>query len=257
LFSSYDVIVCAPGPYLAAYDARAPSALSDISIASGLGLRVVLSSHSIGPLAPAGLGAVRRATCIAREPSTYAYLRRHGVACTKAADLAFLYPFERARAGSMSDVASPYLTPYRLAFLRSNNIRAATLRLGEDGALRSDGRTVVPAGSGPLILATSDDRRDRRFVNGAARRLGVASVVCRTVAELVQLVERASLVVSDRYHPAICAAVLGVPATVLPNREPHKMQGLGELLADRGLPELQALARNGLEAVRAALRQVA
>ena len=42
LFSGYDAIVCAPGPYLADYDARAPTALCDIAVASGLGLPVVL-----------------------------------------------------------------------------------------------------------------------------------------------------------------------------------------------------------------------
>jgi hypothetical protein len=175
------------------------------------------------------------------------------VTCTESADFAFLYPFERVCAGG----AAPIAAPYRLAFLRSNNIRAATLQLGDDGALRSGGRMLVPGGVSPLILATSDARRDRRFIEAAARRLGVASCVCRTVPELVQLVARASLVVSDRYHPVICAAVLGVPATVLPNREPHKMQGLGDLLGGRGLPELQALARSGLEAVCAAVRQAA
>jgi polysaccharide pyruvyl transferase WcaK-like protein len=73
------------------------------------------------------------------------------------------------------------------------------------------------------------------------------------VAELVALVAGSSGVVSDRYHPAICAALLGKPARILANREPHKMQGLEGLL-DRPLEELRALARAGLGAVRDALR---
>jgi polysaccharide pyruvyl transferase WcaK-like protein len=60
--------------------------------------------------------------------------------------------------------------------------------------------------------------------------------------------------VSDRYHPAICAAALGKPAHVIPNREPHKMQGLTNLLADNTLEGLQALARAGLRTVQDALR---
>jgi hypothetical protein len=47
---------------------------------------------------------------------------------------------------------------------------------------------------------------------------------------------------------------LGRPAQVLPNREPHKMHGLRDLLAGRPLEELRELARMGLDAVRGALR---
>ena len=57
---------------------------------------------------------------------------------------------------------------------------------------------------------------------------------------------------SDRYHPAICAAVLGKPAQVLPNREPHKMRGLTALLADRPVEELQELRGPGRRHVRGA-----
>src|SRR5688572_18391192 len=72
MFSRYDAIVCAPGPYLAHYDARASSALCDIALATELGLPVVLSSHSIGPLDREALVAVEKATVrIARERSTY------------------------------------------------------------------------------------------------------------------------------------------------------------------------------------------
>ena len=68
LFSRYDAIVCAPGPYLADYDPRVTSALSDIAVAAELGLPVVLSSHSIGPLTPERLAVVARSTArVARE----------------------------------------------------------------------------------------------------------------------------------------------------------------------------------------------
>jgi polysaccharide pyruvyl transferase WcaK-like protein len=71
----------------------------------------------------------------------------------------------------------------------------------------------------------------------------------------VDLVAGSSSVVSDRYHPAICAAVLGKPARVLPNREPHKMRGLTALLGDGSIEDLQALARTGLRAVCDAVRE--
>ena len=107
------------------------------------------------------------------------------------------------------------------------------------------------------MLATSDPRRDERFITSAAARLGVPSMVCRTVPELVRLVAGASEVVSDRYHPAICGAVLGKPTRVLPNREAHKMSGLTSLLDSRPLDELQAAARAGVSALHEAVRTVA
>ena len=247
IFSRYDAIVCAPGPYLADYDRRAPSALCDIRIARELGLPVVLSSHSIGPLRADLLGGVAQATaCITREPSTYEYLRGRGIACTPSADLAFLYPFRRTAA------RPPIEPPYRLVFLRSNNVDARALRL-ERGALFAGSSVIAEASSEPLVLATSDCRRDERFLTAAARGLGVPWVGCRTVTELVDLVAGSSGVVSDRYHPAICAASLGKPAQVVANREPHKMHGLRALLAERSLEELQELARAGLDCVRGAL----
>jgi polysaccharide pyruvyl transferase WcaK-like protein len=247
LFSQYDAIVCAPGPYLAYYDARAPSALCDIVTASDLGLPVVLSSHSIGPLGFGALSAIERATVrVAREPSTYEYLRDRGISCCLSADLAFLYPYDR------SAVASP-VGPFRLVFLRSNNVDVNALSI-KRGALFEGSKMLVEPSREPIVLATSDYRRDRRFLAQAARRLGVRSIACRSVPELVRAIVSSSSVVSDRYHPAICAAVLGKPAKVLPNREPHKMHGLRNLLEDHTLDELQELARAGLNAVRSGLQ---
>lgn len=249
LFSRYDAVVCAPGPYLAEYDPRATSALADVVVARELGLPVVLSSHSIGPLPPDGVAAVARATArVARESSTYRYLCERDLSAVLSADLAFLYPYAGTVArGSIEP-------PYRVVFLRSNNLEAKALRI-EDGGLFEGTRRVAEASSDRLILATSDYRRDGRFLATAARRLGVPAVACGSVSELVGLIGGSSGVVSDRYHPAICAAVLGKPAQLLSNREPHKMQGLKSLLADNTVEELQELARTGLRAVRDALRR--
>jgi polysaccharide pyruvyl transferase WcaK-like protein len=248
LFSEYDAIVCAPGPYLADYDVRAPSALCDITVARELGRPVVLSSHSIGPLQPEGLGAVALASVrICREPSTHAYLSERGLSSVLSADLAFLYPYAGAAP------SPPVEPPYRAIFLRSNNLHVRALRLA-DGALFEGSRRIAGPFGERLVLATSDVRRDRRFLERAARRLGLAWVGCRSTTELAQFIAASSGVVSDRYHPAICAAVLGKPAQVLPNREPHKMHGLKDLLADRSLEELQESARAGLDVVRDVLR---
>jgi polysaccharide pyruvyl transferase WcaK-like protein len=249
LFSAYDAIVCAPGPYLADYDPRAVSALSDIRVAAGLGLPVVLSSHSIGPLNPNGVAVISQAVVrVARESATHEYLRERGVSAVLSADFAFLYPY------ATQDARAPLDGSYRAVFLRSNNLKANQLRI-EHGSLFEGSRLIADAAPERIVLATSDYRRDGRFLAKASRVLGVPWLACRCVGDLVGLIRRSSGVVSDRYHPAICAAVLGKPAQVIPNREPHKMQGLTNLLAGSSLDQLQALARTGLDTVRAALRE--
>lgn len=247
LFSRYDALVCAPGPYLADYDLRARSALSDITIASELDVPIALSSHSIGPLTAAGLEAVGKATMrIAREAATHRYLQERRVSSVLAADLAFLYPYAPAEPGGRDS--------RRVVFLRSNNLEDRQIRLDRNGALLHGSETIVNPSTDPLVLATSDYRRDGPFLSRLARRLGVAYTACRSVQEMVDLVAGASVVVSDRYHPAICAATLGRPFTVIENREPHKMRGLQTLLADRPLGELQDLARDGLRVLVDGLR---
>jgi polysaccharide pyruvyl transferase WcaK-like protein len=247
LFSRYDAVVAAPGPYLAAYDRRVTSALADIAVARDRGQPVIMASHSIGPLPPRALRTVAAATLrVARERSTFDYLRERGIASVLSADYAFLYPYDRIE----PRVTIPQ--PYRLLFLRSNNLDALALRI-ENGALFEGPRLIAGPATGALVLATSDHRRDARFLAAAARTLRVPAVRCRSVAELVQLVGASAGVISDRYHPAICAAALGKPVQIVPNREPHKMHGLQALLSASTLPELQALAHAGLRSVRESL----
>lgn len=250
LFSGYDAIVSSPGPFLAEYDARAPSALCDLTLASELGIPFILSSHSVGPLTLRDLEPVRKTTLrVARESATHRYLARHGIESVSAADLAFLYPFAE-KVGRTPTRDLP--TPYRLLFLRSNNLAARSIDVSA-GALRCGELRIALAPGERIVLATSDFRRDGRFLSRLSKRLGVPSVACRTVDEFVSLVAGSSGVISDRYHPAICAAAFGKPANVLPNREPHKMSGLQSLLDEKPLSELQALARGGLLAVNRTL----
>ena len=249
LFSRYDALICAPGPYLASYDPRAVSALNDIRIAAELGVRVVLANHSIGPLDRSALATLAHATVrVAREATTYEYLAGAGLPVVRSADFAFLYPYR------LSTGAPPIAPPYRVVFLRSNNLPLRRLRTAE-GGLFDGSRVVVPPAPGRLVLATSDRRRDARFIGAAARQLALPAVVCESVGHMVRLIAGSSGVVSDRYHPAICAAVLGKPVQVLGNREPHKMEGLQQLLSRHPVAELQGMARAGLDAVQNALRE--
>jgi polysaccharide pyruvyl transferase WcaK-like protein len=71
--------------------------------------------------------------------------------------------------------------------------------------------------------------------------------------ELLALIAGSTGVISDRYHPIICAVALGKPAEILPNKEAHKMEGLKGLVGENELDSLRALSRAGLDAVKGAL----
>lgn len=248
LFSRYDAIISAPGPFLADYDARSPSALCDLDVAADLGVPLVLASHSIGPLSEEALDRVSRATIrVSRESVTHEYLAGRGIDSVLSADLSFLYPYEEHLAGV---AARPCIGgPYRLAFLRGNNLAIDSLELRRD-SLRCGDREIALAPGERVVLATTDARRDGRFLSKVSSRLNVLAVACRSVGDLVTLVAGASAVISDRYHPAICAMALGKPAEIIANHEHHKMFGLQELARSYDLPGLRKLARAGLGAVR-------
>jgi len=251
LFRRYDAVVSAPGPFLAAYDYRAPAALLDIALARELGIPFILSSHSIGPLKPAQLAGLKAASvCVAREKSTFDYLAAHGVPSVQAADYAFLYPFEEhLRHGPRT---APLAGPFRLVCLRSNNFPLEEIeRRGT--SLRCGPHEFPFAREERIVLVTSDPKKDTKFLAKLAQKLDAPAVNCLSVPELVRLVAASTGVISDRYHPAICGRVLGKPVEVVVNREPHKMEGLKALLAQHDLAALQGLSRAGLDAVRAAL----
>lgn len=58
LFGTYDVILSAPGPFLAQYDGRRLCALIDLDLARSLGKPFLFSSHSVGPLEREHLGMI-------------------------------------------------------------------------------------------------------------------------------------------------------------------------------------------------------
>jgi polysaccharide pyruvyl transferase WcaK-like protein len=250
LFSRYDAIVSAPGPFLAEYDARWHAALVDLDVAVDLGMPFILSSHSIGPLPEAALARLRRASvCVAREGATHDYLTKHGVQSVRSADYAFLFPFGEVL-GSRN--ATSPTEPYRVLILRSRNLKASRVERTAAGLHLGDHRVPLAPGE-RIVVATSDAHRDRRFVRALSARLDADSVVCASVAELLALISASTGVISDRYHPIICAVALGRPAEILPNKEAHKMEGLKGLVGGNELEALRALSRAGLDAVKGAL----
>lgn len=256
LFRAYDLIVSAPGPFVADYDARLRSTLLDLDIARDLGVPFVFSSHSMGPLGPKALGRLALAAeIVAREPMTHAYLRANGVASRLSADLSFLFPHSSGRlAAAYRERFGP---GYRVAFLRFNNLDLGRIELRGDGALGYGDSTLLGPGSGSIVLATSEPADDGVVLAALAARRRLDLVACATVEELFALVEGASAVASDRYHPCVCAALLGKKLEVIENREPMKMAGLKALLARHSVSEIRDLARSGLEAVLEVARAVA
>jgi len=251
LFRRYDAIISAPGPFLAEYDHRAPSALYDLALAREIGLPFILSSHSIGPLPDASVrGLAAASVTVAREISTYEYLAARGVRSVQSADYAFLYPYSEHLGAGVA--RAPAEAPYRVVFMRSNNFGLDELERS-DRSFRCGKNHFELARDERLVLATSDPKKDAAFLGKLAAKLGERAVVCGSVPELVRLIAGSTGVIADRYHPAICGRALGKPVEVLVNREPHKMEGLKALLAQHDLPALQGLARAGLDAVRAAL----
>jgi polysaccharide pyruvyl transferase WcaK-like protein len=254
LFSRYDAIISAPGPFLASYDVRSASALCDLELAAELGIPFVLSSHSIGPLSAEALGHVRLATrCVAREEATHAYLAGHQIPSVPSADLAFLYPYAERVAGAPVPQAGQ---GRRLVFLRSNNLPAGRIALSGRRLILGEREVELSPGE-RILLATTDVRRDGRFLAALGKKLSVPTLECRSVPELIGAVVASTGVISDRYHPAICAVALGKPSEILGNREPHKMLGLKRLVESNDLDALRDRARQGLRAVSEVLERTA
>ena len=251
LFREYDAVLSAPGPFLSSADRRVHSTLLDVQVARALGVPFVLSSHSIGPLGRPQLRRLAAAGLIvAREPATHEYLSREGIVSRLAADYAFLYP--RPASGLERGYRQRFGGDYRAAFLRSDNLDFSALRL-QDGALHYGADVLAGPGS-RLVLATSDPHRDEGPLGSLAVRLGVPFAACETPDELFGVIGGASEIVSDRYHPCVCAAALGKRPAIIRNREAHKMGGLERLLEGRGLEEIRNLAASGLEEVLGFLR---
>ena len=253
LFSDYDAVLSAPGAYLAHYDARCRAAIDDMALAEELGVPWIISSHSIGPLGKEALRQLQRAAlCVVREKVSYEYLQQRGVPCMLSADLAFLYPFSEHRSQPRPPLAPEQ--PYRLLVLRSNNFGLDSLRLEQNRLICGASSVALPSGE-RLIIATSDARRDSKFLHALSGKLSIPSMFCSTVSELIGLIAGSNGIISDRYHPLICAAALGKTVSIIENREPNKMLGLKRLLEENSIDELQSLARQGLDAISRCLAQ--
>jgi hypothetical protein len=133
---------------------------------------------------------------VSREPSTFDSLHELGFPDAKnqlSADLAFLIDTSAQPAGSSapgqppSQPAAPQpppvkalpLRPYRLAFVRSNNMPLAELTFAttmpgqaeNQHCLLHSGKPVVPCGSVPIVFASSDESVDEAFFAQVAQKM--------------------------------------------------------------------------------------
>ncbi len=253
-FRGYDVVVSAPGPFMASADLRHRMALLDVEIARVVRRPFVFASHSIGPLGPRALDRLRGASLVvAREPDTHDYLAQRGVRSIDSADFAFLFPPPGATPPASRAPARPP-GEYRLAFLRSDNLELDGLRF-EGGCLRLGARQLTSASSAPLLLASSDPHRDRAPLAALASRLpGVGLRICESVWELSDLIAGASEVFTDRYHPAVLAALHGRRVVLIETPGWQKMGGLQRLIESWPIERIQERARAGLEAITRVIR---
>lgn len=247
LFRAYDAIISIPGPYLRVGDARRIPVELDIQVANAVRRPFLLACHSIGPVTSRTLKALRCVDAIvAREPVTQRYLAAKNVRCVQGSDFAFsLIPNQRVEK-LVSD--SRLRDDFGLVFLRYNNLdlHAVTLQ-GNELAYR--GEVLWRSSGNRLVLATSDIGKDAHELVSLASRFEVSVVLCHTLDELATLTSMAKDVVSDRYHPAIAAALARKPVAILDNCETHKMAGLRELLEKNTLSEIVELSERGLRAV--------
>lgn len=250
LFSQYDAIVSGPGPGSAERGALSPSVLGDCDAATDLGVPFLIAGSSLEPLSSRDRDRVSRARLfIARESTTQMYLKTHGIPSIGAADLGFLYAYERHLPEGVQSIARPY----RVLFLNMDAAPGEAPYAREQRLLRTV-KAVAGSSSERLILATTDPGRDAQGLVDLRRQLGHPVVLCRSIAALVHLIAGARGVVSDCYYPGVCAAALGKPLEVLVHREQHKMLGLQGLVGAHDAAELKQRARLGLDALLLALR---
>mgnify|MGYP000415014372 CR=1 FL=1 len=248
LFGTYDVVVSMPGPFLSRHDARLNASLFDISLARDAGARFVLAGHSIGPLPDYAVPYLKRVNlCVAREPETARYLRGLGIEPVRAADYGFVYASELMSHPLPNPL--PCNGPTAAIFLRSDRLDPGRIGI-KGGRLTCGGKVLADYTGCRPVLATSDPARDGKPLGRLSRRLNIPFVAASTPRELFGLVDNCRHVVSDRYHPLVCAAALGTRTTVLTDGTKHKMLGLRELLEQGDPVQLHRKARNGLDAVR-------
>lgn len=230
-----DVIIQAPGGGLQdPADPRGASMLSDAEFANKNGIPYIFSGHSFHP--SYDLSALRHAFVLAREPASHALLTSRNISSVLSADPAFLLDVSFVRHSEKVGT---------LLFFRRWHFRDIKR---EGNTLITDGRmTIIPAD--PLCFASSDPLRDDTLLQPLQQTFGIPYRGYTDLHALLSGIASSKHVITDRYHPAIFAAMLGTPYTLLPKEGSLRDQGLLEECSTYSVVELSRRAKEGMNAL--------
>ncbi len=210
-------------------DPRGPCMLRDAEVCHRLGIFHAFAGHSFH--ASFDLSALQGSFILAREPASHALLASRGISAHLTADPAFL----------LSLPLPPAVREGTMLFLRCWHFN----RIAKHGkVLTMDDRTME-YDCEPLTLASSDPLRDDAVLTPLVDRYALRYERCFDLSHLLRVIGSAKHVISDRYHPVIFAAMLGLPFTFLKRKGSLRDEGLSIFLREKSIAELTELSAAG------------
>ncbi len=215
-------------------DKRGGWMLRDADLCHEKGVKHILAGHSFHP--SFDLERLKHSLVLAREPMSYQLMVSRGIPAILTADPAFLEPVQ---------VYTELPRKHTALFLRRKHIKEISI---ESSVITLDDRRIEYTAV-PLVLASSDPVRDDDVLLPIAEKYDLRYERCLDMPHLLSIIGSSQHVISDRYHPIIFAAMLGVPWTFMKRHGSVRDEGLEKHLRERSLSELSALATSGLESM--------
>lgn len=220
--------------------ARAPFMLRDAEACHKRGILHIVAGHSFHPSYE--LKKLKGSLVLAREPASYELLQSLDIPSVLSADPAFLEP--------MPDV---YIERKGTAlFLRWRHFH----NISKAGKLLTmDDRSILYKEE-PLMLASSDPLKDDVVLRPLQEKYDLLYQRSFDLHSLLDVIYRSAYVISDRYHPIIFAAMMGIPYLFLERHGNLRDIGLRTFLQQKSLHELKSLASLGFETIATALKKI-
>lgn len=228
-----DAVIQVPGGGLQdPGDSRAPFMLRDAALARDRKIPHAFAGHSFHP--SYDLEMLRGSFLLAREPASHDLLLSRRISSVLSADPAFLEPMPAVMQERKGTVV----------FLRFRHFTTITVN---DHELITDGSRTPLQDS--VTLASSDPLRDDDVLQPLSERYGLPYERCMELSHLLRVIGEAREVVTDRYHPAIFATMLGIPCTFVPRQGSLRDEGLLRFMRDHTPAQLGLLAESGFRAL--------
>lgn len=242
LIEKADAVIQVPGGGFQEADhpkARAPFMLRDAEACHKRGILHIVAGHSFH--SSYELTKLQGSLVLAREPASHALLSSLNVPSVLCADPAFLEPMPTESVEKKGTTL----------FLRRWHFH----RIAKNGKqLTMDDRSVQYEEE-PLCLASSDPLRDDTVLCPLQEAHQLTYERCFDLPALLNCIHRSAHVISDRYHPIIFAAMMGVPYTFIERHGNLRDIGLRQYLQEKPISELKALASLGFATLEAALQE--